>query len=51
VSASHGGVSSGEFALAFPLTAVFFNDGPTARSTGPAGTELLLGKRRWRRAG
>ncbi|WP_374664374.1 hypothetical protein [Ramlibacter sp.] len=26
VSASHGGVSSGEFALAVPLRAVFFND-------------------------
>jgi len=26
VSASHGGVSSGEIALAFPLAAVFFND-------------------------
>lgn len=26
VSASHGGVSSGEFALAVPLGAVFFND-------------------------
>ena len=26
VSASHGGQSSGEFALAVPLTAVFFND-------------------------
>src|ERR1700730_2574166 len=26
VSASHGGVSSGEFALAVPLSSVFFND-------------------------
>jgi hypothetical protein len=26
VAASHGGVSSGEFALAVPLRAVFFND-------------------------
>ena len=26
VSASHGGASSGEFALAVPLAAVFFND-------------------------
>ncbi|MGE5738867.1 MAG: hypothetical protein ACM34F_08230, partial [Betaproteobacteria bacterium] len=26
VAASHGGVSSGEFALAVPLRAAFFND-------------------------
>jgi hypothetical protein len=42
VSASHGGVSSGEFALAFPLTAVFFNDAGVGKdNAGIAALEML----------
>lgn len=42
VSASHGGQSSGEFALAVPLTAVFFNDaGIGKEEAGVAGLAML----------
>jgi hypothetical protein len=45
VSASHGGVSSGEFALAFPLTAVFFNDAGVGKdNAGIAALEMLQKK-------
>lgn len=44
VSASHGGQSSGEFALAVPLTAVFFNDaGIGKEEAGVAGLAMLDG--------
>lgn len=39
VSASHGGASSGEFALEVPLTAVFFNDAGVGKDD--AGTAAL----------
>jgi hypothetical protein len=42
VSASHGGVSSGEVALAVPLTAVFFNDAGVGKdNAGIAALEML----------
>src|SRR4030095_6897081 len=42
VSASHGGISSGEFALAVPLTAVFFNDAGVGKdNAGIAAPEML----------
>lgn len=42
VSASHGGVSSGEFALEVPLKAVFFNDaGGGKDDAGVAALEML----------
>lgn len=42
VSASHGGQSSGEFALAVPLTAVFFNDAGIGKDeAGVAGLAML----------
>lgn len=42
VSASHGGQSSGEFALAVPLTAVFFNDAGIGKDqAGVAALEML----------
>ena len=42
VSASHGGMSSGEFALAVPLTAVFFNDAGVGKDdAGIAALEML----------
>ena len=42
VSASHGGVSSGEFALAVPLMAVFFNDAGVGKdNAGIAALEML----------
>jgi hypothetical protein len=42
VSASHGGVSSGEFALAIPLRAVIFNDAGIGKdSAGIAALEML----------
>jgi hypothetical protein len=45
VSASHGGVSSGEIALAVPLTAVFFNDAGVGKdSAGIAALEMLQQK-------
>src|SRR5947207_14130341 len=45
VSASHGGVSSGELALAFPLTAVFFNDAGIGKdNAGIAALEMLQKK-------
>ena len=45
VSASHGGVSSGEFALAFPLAAVFFNDAGVGKdNAGIAALEMLQKK-------
>ena len=45
VSASHGGVSSGEFALAFPLMAVFFNDAGIGKdNAGIAALEMLQKK-------
>ena len=41
VSASHGGVSSGEFALAVPLMAVFFNDAGVGKdNAGIAALEM-----------
>ena len=39
VSASHGGKSSGEFAIRVPLAAVFFNDAGVGKDA--AGTEAL----------
>jgi hypothetical protein len=45
VSASHGGVSSAEFALAFPLKAVFFNDAGVGKdNAGIAALEMLQEK-------
>jgi hypothetical protein len=45
VSASHGGISSGEIALAFPLTAVFFNDAGVGKdNAGIAALEMLQQK-------
>jgi hypothetical protein len=45
VSASHGGVSSGEFALTFPLAAVFFNDAGVGKdNAGIAALEMLQEK-------
>ena len=45
VSASHGGVSSGEFALAVPLMAVFFNDAGVGKdNAGIAALEMLQKK-------
>ena len=42
VTASHGGISSGEFALAVPLTAVFFNDAGVGKdNAGIAALEML----------
>ncbi len=42
VSASHGGVSSGEFAIRIPLVAVCFNDaGVGKEDAGIAGLEIL----------
>jgi hypothetical protein len=42
VSASHGGVSSGEFALAYPLAAVFFNDAGVGKdNAGIAALDML----------
>lgn len=42
VSASHGGQSSGEFALAVPLSAVFFNDAGIGKDeAGIAGLGML----------
>jgi hypothetical protein len=42
VSASHGGASSGEFALAVPLACVFFNDaGVGKENAGIVALELL----------
>src|SRR4030095_9383047 len=42
VSASHGGISSGQFALAVPLTAVFFNDAGVGKdNAGIAALEML----------
>jgi hypothetical protein len=45
VSASHGGQSSGEFALAVPLTAVFFNDAGIGKdAAGVTGLGMLDGR-------
>jgi hypothetical protein len=45
VSASHGGVSSGEVALATPLIAVFFNDAGLGKdNAGIAALEMLQRK-------
>ena len=45
VSASHGGQSSGEFALAVPLTAVFFNDAGIGKDeAGVSGLVMLDGR-------
>lgn len=42
VSASHGGLSSGEYASAFPLRLVFFNDAGVGKDrAGRASLELL----------
>ena len=42
VSASHGGASSGEFSLALPLGAVFFNDAGVGKDdAGVAALEML----------
>jgi hypothetical protein len=42
VSASHGGASSGEFALEVPLTAVFFNDAGVGKdNAGIAALDML----------
>ncbi len=42
VSASHGGASSGEFALEVPLSSVFFNDaGVGKENAGIAALEML----------
>jgi hypothetical protein len=42
VSASHGGVSSGEFSLVLPLSGVFFNDaGGGKDNAGVAALEML----------
>ena len=42
VSGSHGGVSAGEFALAVPLRAVFFNDAGVGKDgAGIAALEML----------
>ncbi len=42
VSASHGGVSSGEFAMEVPLSSVFFNDaGVGKEGAGKAALEML----------
>lgn len=44
VTASHGGTSSGEFALAVPLRGVFFNDAGFGKDgAGIASLELLQG--------
>jgi len=45
ISASHGGQSSGEFALEVPLTAVFFNDAGIGKDeAGVAALAMLEGK-------
>ena len=45
VSASHGGQSSGEFALIVPFTAVFFNDAGIGKDeAGIAGLAMLDGR-------
>lgn len=45
ISASHGGISSGEFALAVPLPAVFFNDAGIGKDrAGVAGIDFLQSK-------
>ena len=45
VCASHGGSSSGEFALAVPLAAVFFNDaGVGKENAGIAALDMLQAK-------
>ena len=45
VSASHGGVSSGEFALTFSVAAVFFNDAGVGKDrAGIAALEMLQKK-------
>lgn len=42
VSGSHGGVSSGEFALVVPLKAVFFNDAGVGKdNAGTAALDML----------
>ena len=42
VAASHGGVSSGEFALAVPLSAAFFNDAGIGKDeAGVAALQML----------
>jgi hypothetical protein len=42
VSASHGGVSSAEFALQYPLAAVFFNDAGFGKDEAGAAALSLL---------
>src|SRR3954462_15576712 len=45
VSASHGGVSSGEFALEVPLSSVFFNDADVGKeAAGIAALAMLEGR-------
>ena len=45
VSASHGGASSGEFALEVPLKVVFFNDAGVGKdNAGVAALEMLQAK-------
>jgi len=45
VSASHGGQSSGEFALAIPLTAVLFNDAGIGKDEAGIAGLVMLEKR------
>lgn len=45
VSASHGGVSSGEFALAVPLAAVFFNDAGVGKDRAGIAALAMLQQR------
>ena len=45
VSASHGGVSSGEFALAVPLKLVFFNDAGVGKDAAGIAALAMLQKR------
>ena len=45
VSASHGGQSSGEFALAVPLTAVFFNDAGIGKDEAGVSSLAMLDAR------
>ena len=45
VSASHGGVSSGEFALEVPLASVFFNDAGVGKESAGIAALVMLERR------
>ena len=45
VSASHGGASSGEFALEVPLTAAFFNDAGVGKDGAGIAALVMLQER------